>query len=125
VGGVDAEEGRRRERDGGNQGGGLTWLDCWAIARYDLALSDEEWLAMTPRQLFALKRRKLFDMQCAELMMSRLTAAVCNSGFMRPKEPVEDTRFMLHPFPKPPEPPGDAIIRMLEGLPLGAAIRVN
>jgi hypothetical protein len=81
---------------------------------------------MTPRQLFALKRRKLFDMQCAELMMSRLTAAVCNSGFMRPKEPVEDTRFMIHPFPKRPEPPlGDVMIRMLESLPPGAAIRVN
>lgn len=80
---------------------------------------------MTPRQLFALRRRKLFDMQSNELMFSRLTAAVCNSGFMRPKQPVADTHFMLHPFPKTPEPLGDAIIRMLESLPPGAAIRVN
>lgn len=83
---------------------------------------------MTPRQLFALKRRKLFDMQREELMMSRLTAAVCNSGFARPKHPVEDTYFMLHPFPKPAAPaemPGDALIKMLEALPRGAAIRVN
>lgn len=74
---------------------------------------------MTPRQLFALKRRKLYDMQREELMMSRLTAAVCNSGFARPKEPVEDTRFMLHPFhaPKPSGPPellGDALLRTLK-----------
>jgi hypothetical protein len=88
---------------------------------------------MTPRQLLALRQRRIEDMQLTELMFSRLTAAVCNSGFMRPKEPVEDTRFMMHPFPeqmmrpfvKPPEMPGDAIIRMLEGLPKGAAIRVN
>lgn len=77
---------------------------------------------MTPRQLFALKRRKLYDMQREELMMSRLTAAVCNSGFARPKEPVEDTRFMLHPFhaPKPSGPPellGDAFVRMLRKVP--------
>lgn len=64
-------------------------------------------------------------MQCNELMFSRLTAAILNTGFMRPKEPVEDTRFMIHPFPKPPEPPGDVLIRMLEALPQGAAIRVN
>ena len=80
---------------------------------------------MTPRQLFALRERKIQDMQRTELMFSRLTAAVCNFGFARPAHPFEETAFMLHPFPKPPEPPGDAIIRMLERLPQGAAIRIN
>lgn len=64
-------------------------------------------------------------MQCQELMLSRLTAAVLNSGFTHPKDPVDDARFMLHPFPKRPESPGDALIRMLERLPQGAAIRVQ
>lgn len=80
---------------------------------------------MTPRQFAALKYRRLIEMRQTELMFSRLTAAVCNSGFMRPRSPVEDTRFMLHPFPTRPEPLGDVMVRMLEALPQSAAIRVN
>lgn len=73
---------------------------------------------MTPRQLFALRNRKIADLQHTELMFSRLTAAVCNFSLARPKKPVEETAFMLHPFPKPaepePEPLGDAFIRKLK-----------
>ena len=82
---------------------------------------------MTPRQFDTLRRRRLFDMQCTELMLSRLTAAVWNSGFCRPKESFSEMAFMLHPFPEPPvppEPPGDVILRVLEAMP-GAFVRVN
>lgn len=93
-------------------------MEYWAIARYDLALSDNDWLQMTPRQLVMIWRRRINEMRSIELMLSRLTAAVYNSGFVHPKTPFGDTDFMLHPLPKPPaEPPellGDAFIRKLK-----------
>ena len=70
-------------------------------------------------------------MQWVELMFSRLTAAVCNFGFSRPKKPLEQDAFMLHPFPNlngssavPDEPPGDTLIKVLESLPAGIVERV-
>lgn len=93
-------------------------MEYWAIARYDLGLTDEDWLEMTPRQLMAIWRRRMNDAQSTELMFSRLTAAVYNTGFARPEHPFESTAFMLHPFPKPkaetPEPLGDALLRKLK-----------
>lgn len=93
-------------------------MDCWAIGRYDLGLTDDEWLRMTPRQLFALQHRRLTHTRNHELMLSRLTAAVYNSGFAHPQTPFNDADFMLHPFPRPeppePEPLGDAFIQKLK-----------
>jgi hypothetical protein len=84
---------------------------------------------MTPRQLLALRRRRIEQMQWLELMFSRLTAAVCNFGFSRPETPIEETAFMIHPLKQeavatPQEPPGDALMRLLEKLPPGAAYRM-
>jgi hypothetical protein len=102
------------------------------MARQDLGLTDDDWLSMTPRQLFALRKRRIEQMQWTELMFSRLTAATYNSGFSRPETPYEQTHFMLHPFKAPQsnghtpeeELPGDTLLRMLAALPPGAARRV-
>jgi hypothetical protein len=88
---------------------------------------------MTPRQLYALRKRRIQDMQWTELMFSRLTAATCNFSMAHPETPFSETDFMIHPFTPQPqnghpavpeEPPGDAILRLLEKLPPGAAVRV-
>lgn len=91
---------------------------------------------MTPRQLYALRKRKIQQMQWTEIMFSRLTAAVCNFGFARPKTPIEETAFMMHPFaPVTPEAiehereqiteaPGDTLFRLFQGLPPGIAQQV-
>jgi hypothetical protein len=85
---------------------------------------------MTPRMLFALRRRRLAEMRWIEVMASRLTAAVCNFGFARPKEFIDERAFMLHPFPvkaappPPEEPPGVTLLRMLEKLPKGLVKRI-
>jgi len=36
----------------------LTWETLWAVGRYDLRLTDEEFWHMVPRQFSALLRRK-------------------------------------------------------------------
>lgn len=97
---------------------------------------------MTPRQLYALRKRRIEIMQWTELMFSRLTAATCNFGFSHPERPVEETAFMIHPFktepngappvrqqepqePQEQEAPGDTLLRLMEELPAGFARRVN
>lgn len=92
---------------------------------------------MTPRQLYALRKRRIEIMQWTELMFSRLTAATCNFGFSRPENPVEETAFMIHPFKTEPngvptvreqesqEAPGETLLRLIEELPAGMARRVN
>jgi hypothetical protein len=106
-------------------------VDFWAIARYDLRLSDSEWLGMTFRQIYALRKRRIQEMQWQEIMFSRLTAAVINFSFSHPDRPVSEDFFMMHPLPKTEPPPvekelaGETLLRLLRNLPPGAATQVN
>jgi len=69
----------------------------------DLCLSDKEWLEMTPRQLFALRKRKIQIMQREELMVGIIASTSANFSFCRPDRPISPESFMLHPFPVQPE----------------------
>ncbi|MCU1326647.1 MAG: hypothetical protein JWN34_2017 [Bryobacterales bacterium] len=73
-------------------------LELWAEARFDLRLSDSEWLAMTPRQVDHLRRRQLAKIRHEELCAGITAAAVANfSG--RLTEGRGPDSFMLHPYP--------------------------
>lgn len=76
----------------------LTWSHAWAIAGQDLGLSDEKWLAMTPRMLQALTRQRLERLQREEILVGTIAAAVSNSGFRAPERTVSAEMYMLHPF---------------------------
>ena len=78
----------------------LTALEAWATARYDLRLSDEEWLSMTPRMLHALSQHRLESMRWSELMMGVLCAHTVNHSFSAPKKPTSPRSYMLHPWPE-------------------------
>ena len=75
----------------------LTTLDAWAKARYDLLLSDDEWLSMTPRMLHALSKRRLESSRQFELMISVLCAHTVNHSFHAPKNSTAPRSYMLHP----------------------------
>lgn len=83
----------------------ISTVEAWARARFDLGLSDEEWLAMTPRMLYALTERQIEDMRHREMMIAILCAVTVNSGFGGPKTSVKPDVFMQHPWPPEPEPP--------------------
>ena len=78
----------------------LTTLEAWAKARFDLRLSDEEWLSMTPRMVHALSNRRLESSRQFELMVSILCAHTVNHSFHAPKTATNPRSYMLHPWPE-------------------------
>jgi hypothetical protein len=109
----------------------LTWLEAWSIARYDLRLTDDEWLDMTPRQLHALRLRQIEQLQHSELLTGIIASVTANFSMMKPEPPCSAESFMIHKLPdsREDEPEeemdGDKLLRILGGLPAGAAIQIN
>jgi hypothetical protein len=78
----------------------FTWLHAWSMARYDLHLTADEWLDMTPRQLHALKRRQLAQWRREELLIGIVASTTANFSMCHPRSPIRADSFMLHPFPR-------------------------
>ena len=95
--------------------GARTWMEIWADNRQSLNLSDEQWLAYTPRMVQQLARERLEVIRRQELMLSRIGAATVNFSMCAPKNPVADTHFMVHPWPKPE--PATNLLGSLGGMP--------
>jgi hypothetical protein len=102
-----------------SEGSPMTWMRAWSIARYDLGLNDEEWLAMTPQMQHALALRRLEHRREMELMCGIITAHVVNFSQCHPKDRVIPKDFMLHPWPEPPLPPvtGEMLMAVFAGFP--------
>ena len=87
---------------------------------------------MTPRQLHALRLRQIEHLQHAELMTGIIASVTANFSMMKPEPPFSAESFMIHKLPdspeddqEPEEMDGDKLLRILGGLPAGAAIRVD
>ena len=88
---------------------------------------------MTPRQLHALRLRQIEHLQHSELMTGIIASVTANFSMMKPEPPFSAESFMIHKLPDAqedePEPEeemdGDKLLRILGGLPAGAAIRVD
>ncbi len=78
----------------------LTLPEAWGVARENLRLSDQEWLAMTPRMLQVLTRQRLENMRWMELMMGTVVAFNANFSPCHPKQPFAPKSFMFHPWPE-------------------------
>jgi hypothetical protein len=90
--------------------------------RYDLALSDAEWLNMTPRMLHALRKRQIQHQQREELLNGLVCSTTANFSFCRPDKALNPEVFMLQPFEHKRETPtvtGEALMKMIRGLPSG------
>lgn len=98
---LDGWEASMPEPDPEASGSGrkLTWMSAWAMARLDLGLSDDEWLAMTPRMVQELNRRRLEQMRHQERMAGKIGAAVATFGYRAPKTTLTCEDFMDHPSP--------------------------
>ena len=80
----------------------ISWVDVWASIRFDLQLSFEEFLDLTPRMLRAIQRVRLAKMQREELMNGMLLATIENFSPNHPKQAVQPEEFMFHPFKRKP-----------------------
>lgn len=79
-----------------------TWLEAWASAtsRDGLGLTDERWLDMTPRQVRALQKMRLEQMQREELLLGIINSHIVNFSFAGVKKPAKAADFMLHKLPE-------------------------
>jgi hypothetical protein len=88
---------------------------------------------MTPRQLHALRLRQIEQLQHSELMTGIIASVTANFSMMKPEPPLSAESFMIHKLPESQqdqaepeeEMDGDKLLRILGGLPVGAAIRVD
>lgn len=81
------------------EGDELRTIDAWAKARFELRLSDREWLDMTPAMVHALTSRHLDDMRHRETMIALLCAETVNHSFRAPTKAAQYTTYMQHPWP--------------------------
>lgn len=75
-----------------------TWIETWAAARIELSLTDVEFLSMTPKMLYYLRRSSIHEKQWLEVQVSRIIAYNINFSACHPKEPVKPDVFMIHRF---------------------------
>ena len=87
---------------------------------------------MTPRQLHALRLRQIEQLQHSELMTGIIASVTANFSMMKPEPPFSAESFMIHKLTgslddeqEPEEMDGDKLLRILGGLPAGAAIQVD
>ena len=87
---------------------------------------------MTPRQLHALRLRQIEQLQHIELMTGIVASVTANFSMMKPEPPFSAESFMIHKLPgsleeeqDSEEMDGDKLLRILGGLPAGAAFRVE
>jgi hypothetical protein len=99
----DLEPQPRTWRTAGDKPEAFTWLNAWSMARYDLHLTADEWLDMTPRQLHALKERQLAQWRREELLVGIVASTTANFSMCHPRSPIRADSFMLHPFRREPE----------------------
>lgn len=86
---------------------------------------------MTPRQLHALRLRQIEQLQHCELMTGIIASVTANFSVMKPEPPFSAESFMIHKLPgsleaeQEEETDGDKLLRILGGLPAGAAIQIG
>ena len=80
----------------------------WAVARYDLGLTSEEFFRLTPRQYDALLKRREYETQQAEFLFAQLTSYFINFSMCHPKDPTKPRDFMPSMWGNP-EPPAKRV----------------
>jgi hypothetical protein len=69
-------------------------MHFWAVALYDLRLSDDAFYSLTPRQFDALLKRKKVETVANEFLFAQLTSWVSNTGFRTATKPTSPRDFM-------------------------------
>jgi hypothetical protein len=82
---------RRAGKGDARDDGPQTWIRLWARARYELGLSDVEWLGMTSRQVSELYLVRAQQLKRENLLVGKLGAAIVNA---RVKKPITPEQFL-------------------------------
>lgn len=109
----------------GSPGARFTWLNAWASATQELTISDEQWLAMTPRMIKARRKVRAGQMERDAELLGVIAATTANFGFCKPKKPFTARSIMGLPERvevDPNEYAGARLLRLLDALPHGAVV---
>jgi len=109
-----------------------TWMEAWANAREILRLTDEEWLAYTPRMVQTLSRLRREVIRQNEFMLAQIAANIVNFSPHPPKSPTKPESLMLHPWdlPETKQPPQtvEGVLRMFrnfDGMDLAGKLAID
>jgi hypothetical protein len=120
---VDESSAGPGARRGPSEGPELTpeqvWERLWSEARYDLRLSDAEFLALTPRQFSLLRKRRDAEHERQELLFGIISQNIVNFSMSRPKDPAKASDFMPSRWGRP-ESDEDILVRLDRELSSGA-----
>ena len=75
--------------------------DLWAIARYDLGLTTDDFGELTPALFEALIERRKAESKQDYFRTGLISAAVINTSMAAPKTPVSAMDFVPGDKPKP------------------------
>lgn len=106
----------RQRRPFGSGPGGLTWRQAWAIARYDLHLSDSEFLALTLPAWAALTERWKEEQKRLDFRFGILASVLVNINVDREKtsKVFEPSDFFSSLHRDPREQTSDSLINVIE-----------
>lgn len=91
MGGLKSQRGSRPPFSRG-EGRKLDWQTLWAVARYDLRLSEEEFWRLIPVQFDALYRRHLEERRWANYRAGIIASTIANI-FCKLSKPIEPLDF--------------------------------
>ena len=69
-------------------------MRLWAVARYDLRLTEEEFWRLTPRQFFALQDRWLNEVEIRDYHAALVATILANIHRPKTKKPFKITDLM-------------------------------
>ena len=72
----------------------MLWDRSWSIARFNLALTDEEFFDLTPRQLHLLLDQHKEQTQQHELLAGIVACTIANHSFSPPKKALLPADYM-------------------------------
>lgn len=73
----------------------------WAIARYDLHISSDDFYSLTPRKFDALIKRLERAQQHSDYMLAQIVSYGVNFSMCHPKDSVRPEDFMPGEWAKP------------------------
>lgn len=115
-GGVHRRIARTQERGGGPFSESAPWpgwIELWAIARYDLGLSEQGFAALTPRQFVALQKRLVLKNQALDYRAGVIASIVANCNRGEDTEPFQPSDFFPNLRALEPKEQGDDLDKLM------------
>lgn len=90
------------------------WLELWAIARYDLKLSDREFWDLSADQFSALLKRRSIELERQDFHAAQICCTLANIFRDKKSKAYQPADFMPNPKRKTKQTP-DQMLEIVKG----------